>query len=207
MLNNLSFEAIKIHLNLAEIVSDINPEDDVLVTLKATEEFVKTDIIEALSLSDNKQAALQEYLTQAQEYLEKGMSIITFMGQELSLIKLDMNSCAIDKTNTDKLYFDSVNNYDQKNSEQALQESIKNDACASQKRIQYNAKVYLLDKLTFYQGLLQEKYDLISAKQDILISHFDVINDNVLVQLQTINDTLKQYQSRTDDNGLLGIPQ
>jgi hypothetical protein len=194
LLNNLSFEAIKIHLSLGKIISDVNPEGDALVTLKTMEELVKTDIVEALGLSDNKQETLKQYLTQSQEYLGKGISIITFMWQELSFIKLDLNSCTVDKTNTDKLYFDSVNNYDRSSSEQALEESIKNDACASQKRIEYNAKVYLLDKMTFYQGLLQEKYDLISAKQDTLISHFDVISDNVLTELQTINDTLKRYQ-------------
>jgi hypothetical protein len=185
---------IKIHLDIAKILGDINPESDALSALKTTEELVKTDIIQALELSDKKQETLNKYLTQSQEYLEKGKSIIIFMGQELSLIKIELNSCKVDKTNTDKQYFESVNNYDQNSSEQALQESIKNDACASQKRIEYNAKVYLLDKLTFYEGLLQEKYDLISAKQDTLINHFDVISDNVLTELQTINDTLKKYQ-------------
>ena len=73
------------------------------------------------------------------------------MAQELSLIKLDMNSCTVDKTIADKLYFDSINSYDQKTSEQALQDSMANDACASQKRIEYNAQIYLLNKLTFYE--------------------------------------------------------
>jgi hypothetical protein len=194
LLNNLSFEAIKIHLSLAGLTGNINPEGESLDILKNTEDLVKTDIIQALSLSSNKQQTLQAYLTQCEEYLEKGSSLIAFMEQELALLKLDINSCTMDKTLTDKLYFDSVNNYDQATSEQALQESIQNDACISQENVEYNAKSYILNGLTFYEGLLQEKYNLISAKQDMLINHFDVISDNVLTELQTINDTLKKYQ-------------
>ena len=196
MINNLWFEAIQIHLDLANITGEANPEGWELLTLKTIEDLVRTDIIQALSLSTDRQATLQKHLSDSSNAIEQWAGLIAFINQEISLLQLDMNACTVDKNTADKLYFDSVNNYDQTMAQSALQDSIRNDTCASEKRIEYNAKTYLLDKLTFYAGLLQSKYDLVSTKQDMLINHFDVISDTVLQELQQINTALDTYQAQ-----------
>lgn len=120
--------------------------------------------------------------------------LISFLKQELSLLQLDMKACLVDKTIADKAYFDSVNTYDQSGSQQAVRASIASDTCASENRIQSNAKTYLLDKVVFFTSILQQKYNLLFNEQDTLINHFDVMSDAMLQKLNLINETLKSYQ-------------
>lgn len=192
--NNIAFETIKIHLRLANQTNDINPEEDSLATLKQLQELTQTDVIEWLSMATDKQKMLSDYLGQSNIALEKWDTLISFLKQELALLQLDMKACLVDKTIADKAYFDSVNSYDQSGSQQAIQTSIANDTCASENRIQLNAKTYLLNKIVFFTSVLQQKYNLLFKEQDTLISHFNVISDTMLQKLNTINETLKSYQ-------------
>jgi len=61
-----------------------------------------------------------------------------------------MNSCLVDKNISDKAYFDAVDRYDQNIMQLSLAESIQYENCATENRIQYNAKVSIEDKLVFY---------------------------------------------------------
>ena len=137
---------------------------------------------------------LTEYLTQSSTTLQKGDTLISFLKQELALLQLDMRACLVDKSISDQAYFDSVNIYDQSGSQQAIQTSIASDTCASQNRIQSNAKTYLLEKIVFFTSVLQQKYNLLFNNQDTIVNHFDVISDSMLQKLNLINETLKTYQ-------------
>ena len=194
LLNNISFELVKTHLKLANIADNASPEEDMLKTLKTTEDLAKTDILEALRLSNDRQKTLSDYISNCNIALADGESTLMLLQQELSLLKLDMDACQVDKDAADKLYFEWVNNYDQTSATQALDASINNDKCASEKRIESNAKTYILNTLGFYQGMLQAKYDLIFNEQETLVQHSDVIDDATLTKLNTINETLKLYQ-------------
>lgn len=72
------------------------------------------------------------------------------MKQEMSILKSDMNSCMIEKDISDKAYFDAIDRYDQNIMEASLAESIRFENCASENRIQYNAKTSIAQKLVFY---------------------------------------------------------
>ena len=61
-------------------------------------------------------------------------------------------------------------------------------------RIQYNAKASIAEKLVFYLGLLQKKYDVLFAKQEILAKNFEIFRDNILPDLNQINQLLQQYK-------------
>lgn len=192
--NNIAFETIKLHLRLTQITSAINPEEESLSTLKELQDLSATDVIAGLSIATDKQQMLSQYLMQSNTAIEKGNMLISFLRQELSLLQLGMKACLVDKNAADREYFDSINTYDQASSEKALQTSIASDTCASENRIQYNAKVYLLDKIVFFTSVLQQKYTLLFNEQETLINHFDVISDAMLQKLNLINETLKSYQ-------------
>ena len=72
------------------------------------------------------------------------------MKQEMALLKSDMNSCITDKDISDKAYFDAIDRYDQNIMQVSLAESIKFENCASENRINYNAKTSIAQKLVFY---------------------------------------------------------
>lgn len=105
-----------------------------------------------------------------------------------------MEACIKDKDISDKSYFDAIDRYDQNIMNVSLNESIKYETCATENRIQYNAKTSILRKLVFYLGLLQKKYDILFAKQDILTKNFTVFRDNILPDLNQIDDLLQQYK-------------
>lgn len=192
--NNIAFETVKLHLRLTQITSAINPEEESLATLKELQDLSATDVIAGLSIATDKQQMLSQYLIQSSTAIEKGNMLISFLRQELSLLQLGMKACLVDKNTADREYFDSINKYDQSSSDIALQTSIASDTCASENRIQSNAKTYLLNKIVFFTSVLQKKYDLLFNEQETLINHFDVISDAMLQKLNLINETLKSYQ-------------
>ena len=73
-----------------------------------------------------------------------------YMRQEMQILKSDMDACIVDKNTSDKVYFDAIDRYDQNMMKTSLNESIKYENCASENRIQYNAKTSIANKLVFY---------------------------------------------------------
>jgi phage shock protein A len=164
-----------------------------MATIKRLEELTKIDIIELLNISTDKKDALNRYLNDAQENLLKGDSISAYMKQEMNILKEDMQSCLTEKQISDKEYFDAIDRYDQNIMETSLNSSIMHENCVTEKRIQYNAKASIIQKLVFYLGLLQQKYDILFAKQDILTQNFEIFRDKILPDLNQIDELLKQY--------------
>ena len=116
-----------------------------------------------------------------------------YLQQTLPLLKIDLNACISDKNLADTQYFKSINEYNIQDSDLALQQSIISDRCASEKRIQYNAKSYLLSKLIFYTSTLQSKQKLLQDEQDMIINHLDSIKTDILEKLTQINIALQTY--------------
>ncbi len=194
-INELSYIIITLHLGMAG--KNIQGADYVwesLMVTKKLEELSKTNIIEVLSLSIDKEKALTSYLTDCEKELQKWDTLSTYLRQEMNVIKWDMEACIAEKNISDKAYFDAVDRYDQNIMQDALTTSIKYEICAAQNRIQYNAKVSIAQKLVFYLGVLQRKYDVLFKKQEILAKNFDIFRDWILPDLNEIDQLLKQYQ-------------
>lgn len=193
-MDELGYIAIKLHLILAQKdIEIVSYEGDVLTTIKKLEELTKTDIIELLNLSTNKEEALARYLSDTNRELQKWDIISTYIRQEMGILKWDMESCLIEKDISDRAYFDAIERYDQDIMETSLEDSIRYENCVATNRIQYNAKIWILNKLIFYLGLLQKKYDVLFVKQDIVTQNFKIFRDNILSDLEQIDTLLQQY--------------
>lgn len=194
LINELSYTAIKLHMLIAgKDIATINYQGETLETIKRLEELTKTDIITTLDLAKDKEAALTKYLTDCDQELQKGDTISAWLKQEMQMLKSDMDNCLKDKDISDKAYFDAIDRYDQSIMDVSLAESITYEKCATENRIQYNAKIGVERKLVFYLGLLQQKYDVLFQKQDILAKNFTIFRDDILPDLNQIDDLLKQY--------------
>lgn len=195
LMNDLSYTIIKLHLIIAgKDIEAVDYEWETLTTIKRLEELTKTDVIDVINLSTNKQEALIKYLTDCDQELQKWDTIAAYMKQEMNILKWEMEACLVDKNVSDKVYFDAVERYDQSMMEVSLNESIIHETCATEKRIQYNAKTSIAQKLVFYLWLLQKKYDLLFAKQEILAQNFEVFRDKILPDLNQIDALLQQYK-------------
>lgn len=194
LMNEISYDIINIHLFIAgKDTKAINYEWETLTTIKKLEELTKTDVVQLLNLSTNKSEALAKYLSNADQQLQKWDAISAYMKQEMLILKWDMDSCLLEKDISDKAYFDAVERYDQNIMEISLSESITYQNCATENRIQYNAKTNIAAKLVFYLWLLQKKYDVLFAKQEIVAQNFQIFRDNILPDLNEINILLQQY--------------
>ena len=194
IIDEISFDIIRLHIGIAGKEIQNNPYwSETMTVIKNLEELTNTDIIGLLDTSTDKKEALARYLANCQENLQKWESISAYMKQEMVLLKDDMQSCINQKSMSDKQYFDALSNYDQNIMEIALNESIWYEKCATENRIQYNAKVGLAQKLVFYLGLLQKKYDLLFEKQDTITKNFEIFKNNILPDLNKIDALLKQY--------------
>jgi len=194
LMNELSYTIITMHFRIAKKDIEINDYQwETLATIKKLEELTQTNIIEILDISPNKEEALNKYLNECTQNLQKWDTIAVYMRQEMALLKLDMESCLIDKNISDQAYFDAIERYDQDIMETSLIDSIEYETCATENRIQYNAKTGIARKLVFYLGLLQKKYDLLFAKQEILAKNFEIFRDNILPDLNELDQLLQQY--------------
>ncbi len=194
LMNELSYTLIKLHLVIAgKSIETINYEGEILEIIQKLEELTRTDVIELLNMSADKEEALTKYLTECDQNLQKWDIMVTYMKQEMNILKEDMQSCLIEKNISDKVYFDAVDSYDQNMMQAALTDSIKYETCATEKRITYNAQTSILRKLVFYLWVLQKKYDVLFTKQDIVTKNYKIFRDNILTDLNEIDDLLKQY--------------
>lgn len=72
LINELSYKTIEIHMNIAGKNIETNDyEGETLATIKRLEELTKTDIVELLNISTDKQEALAKYLTECDQELQK----------------------------------------------------------------------------------------------------------------------------------------
>lgn len=194
LMNELSYTIIQLHLILAEKGSEMgNYESETLTTIKKLEELTKTDIIGLLDVSSSKEEALAKYLSESNKELQKWDAIAAYIKQEMEIFKGDMQSCIIEKNISDKAYFDAIERYDQDIMETSLTDSIGYENCVAENRIQYNAKIGIMNKLVFYLGVLQKKYDMLFAKQDIVTKNFKIFRDNMLPDLNQIDELIQQY--------------
>ena len=194
LINELSYTIIKLHLTLAgKNIETVNYQGETLATIKRLEELTKTDVVALLNLSTNKEEVLAKYLTECDQELQKWDTISAYMKQEMDILKSDMEACITDKGISDKAYFDAIDRYDQNIMDVSLNVSIKYENCAVENRIQYNAKTSVARKLVFYLWLLQKKYDILFAKQEIVTQNFTIFRDKILPDLNQIDELLKQY--------------
>ncbi|MEI7563079.1 MAG: hypothetical protein WCJ39_05370 [bacterium] len=189
----ISIQAIHQHLFLANISQEIPQQGSLLLHLKTVDLLVQTDILQDMEVSTDKQDTLQKYLQECEKAINESQIDISYLEQTLPLLKIDMNTCISNKNAADTQYFKSINRYDSQESDLVLQQSIANDRCASEKRIQYNAKSYLLSKLSFYTSTLQAKQKLLSDEQDMIINHLESIKTDILQKLTDINAMLQSY--------------
>lgn len=72
LMNELSYNVIRLHLSIAgKDIALSNYEGEALTTIKRLEELTRTDIIEVLNISINKEEALVKYLSDCYQELQK----------------------------------------------------------------------------------------------------------------------------------------
>ena len=106
---------------------------------------------------------------------------------------MDLNTCTTDKQRADSAYFKAINEFNQQDSDQALQQAIESENCIGQNRIHLNAQNYILNKLQFYTSALSAKYKILGDNQDTIIQNTQGLQKETLQKLIDISTSLDTY--------------
>jgi len=101
-----------------------------------------------------------------------------------------MNNCLNDKKLYDKQFLESIRLYDQLYMEDSIAKSIEAQKCASENRINMNAKKILFDRINYHYESLKRKYEYLLSSKHLIINNFDLIKNNNLDELVRIREIL-----------------
>lgn len=162
---------------------DLVPSSEALALLQKIEHLARINIIKSLDLSANKSIELHTYLQDTDKAVRQGDLMVSTLWQELILLKDDIESCLTDKMVADKEYFLSLKEYNTEWINKALEESKKQGKCASDKRIEFNAKTEIYKRLKYYQEILSKKFNYLSIKESLIIQNFDTVKEDITQEL------------------------
>ena len=197
-ISNISYQLILTHIKIGNSRGGIDYlnldiENNILNIMGTAEDLVRTDILQVLKISSNKTKILDNHLNKISKTINEGQFAIMLIQQEIDNQTRDMNNCINEKKVSDQAYFNSINYYDQRAMTTSLQISAVYNACISEARLRINAKTAVLNKLDFYHNLLYTKYSFLTDKRETILKNIDVIDQDLLQELNTINRTLEKY--------------
>ena len=155
---------------------------DVLQDLEA---HTLINIIQHLDMSEEKAQDLENYLKKSKTLLLESDFVISNMQQELLILNTEINDCLTEKNIADQQYFRSLQNHDKNTLAEALEQSQEYGQCAEIKRIELNAQNEILKRLKYYNLVLSQKFDYLSAKESLIIQDFDSIKDDIVEELDS----------------------
>jgi hypothetical protein len=150
--------------------------------------------MDILEFESDKQTVISTYLSSLDRYLIESDFALASLKEEMSLLDYSAKDCLSQKSLSDKQYLDTVQGiYQQTLLDQSLKNSKKYAQCASDARIEYNAKKAIVNKITAYRTVIKIKYDYLSANKDDIVSHYSLIKDDVLQRLINVKRLLEKY--------------
>lgn len=178
----------------ALVVSGNMVNMDYIILLQHLKDVSTYNVLDLLDSEIDKRRVMDRYLATLDSAILRSDFVSSVLKEEMAVLNADMNYCLSSKKESDANYVDSVNDvYERQMMDQSLQDSIKYSTCAAEKRVQYNAKKVVLDKLVLYSDILVMKYNYLSKNNDTIVDHYDLIRSDLLENLLSIKRMLEKY--------------
>lgn len=192
---NISIQQIQIWKNNnININNNSWSNSEILDTLSKLKYYTEIDIITLLDISKDQSKTLQKYLSESNNIIEKSDYFIGILEYEIKNNISEFEKCSKEKSLADKNYFQAIEEQNSNEMSIAIDESKSAEVCVYSNRIDANSKQALLNKLSILRETLQSKYDFLYQKQNLILSNFHVIKENVAQELSQITNILNQYQ-------------
>lgn len=137
--------------------------------LRDVSQYSDFDIVSYLKTSIDIDSSLQYVLDHLFQLITKSNTAINALADNMSVFEQTKSECDEQKISSDKNYTLALKDLDAYDMEKYLSESIENDRCASEARINYNAYKKLQSQLVYYRDVLKMKYDyFLEHKYDII---------------------------------------
>lgn len=178
----------------ALVVSGNMVNMDYIILLQHLKDVSTYNVLDLLDSEMDKRGVMDQYLATLDTAILKSDFVSSVLKEEMAVLNADMSYCLTSKKESDANYIDSVNDiYERQLMDQSLQDSIKYGVCAAEKRVQYNAKKIVLDKLNLYADILAMKYSYLSKNNDTIVDHYDLIRSDLLENLLSVKRMLEKY--------------
>jgi len=192
---SLGFTMYRVHMILAlwwEFKSFSNYEYARLIV--SLQDTLTYNILDLLEFELDKWVIIDSYLSTLDKYLMESDIALWNIKEEMSALNYSMQHCLSQKELYDKQYLDSIQYpYQQALLDDSIENSKKYWQCASDSRIEYNAKELLADKISKYRSVINLKYEYLSANRDNIVDHYDLIRTDILERLIIIKNMLEKY--------------
>ncbi len=197
-ITSISYQLILSHIKIGNSnwwldYLNLDTENNILILIGTAEDLVKTDILQSLQITRTPEKLLDSHLQKTQKTISEAKFSIMILEQEIDNQTQIMNACIEEKKLSDITYFKSIDYYNQKTLNTSLQTSAYNNECIAKAKLTINAKWILLNRLFFYNNLLQKKHKFLSDKRTVILKNISVIDQDLLKELYNINTTLEQY--------------
>lgn len=164
---------------------------NLIISLK---DIATYNILDILEFEIDKSKVMDSYLSSLDSYLLQSNIALSNIKEEMSLLDYSVQYCLSQKTISDKQYLDAVQYpYQQFILQEAIEDSKKNAQCASDSKIEYNARKILADKINIYNTIIKIKYDYLSTHKDDIVDNYDLMKGDVLNRLILIKNMLEKY--------------
>lgn len=194
--NELSIELINSHIKFWNHNMDFNENwSTILWTIKNLKYLLTLNVAQEMDMTENKEKYLNDYLNNIAETLHIANQKIDELDTKISEFDSKMQVCLTQKESSDSDFFYSLEINDDLRMQDAVKSSIENWKCIWENRVEVNYRKVLLSTTSYYNTLLQKKYNYIFPKKDIIITHFDLMKDSLLEELFWTRDALlKNYE-------------
>ncbi|AHB41293.1 hypothetical protein P148_SR1C00001G0500 [candidate division SR1 bacterium RAAC1_SR1_1] len=191
----LGFNLYRMHMILAHgSTSDLSSSYEYARLILSLKDITTYNILELLEFEIDKKTVMDDYVSRLDTYLLESDMALSTIKEEMSLLDYSMKHCLSQKIISDKQYLDAVQSpYQQILLQEAIDHSKEYAKCASDAKIDYNAKKVLADKIAAYSSILKIKYDYLSSHNDDIVENYDLMKNDVLERLILIKHMLEKY--------------
>ena len=194
--NTLWYELYKTHMIIAmwaNLHTQSYDDTNVLHVISHMKDLLSWDVMNILSSSYDKRSVLDHYLNDTDITLMQSDFFSNVYKQDMNILQQELDSCSSAKRVSDSNYVNGLDQYDMQYMQDNLKDSLEFGTCMTENRIELNAKKVISDKLVFYADLLQQKYNYLTLKKDLIVDHFDLIWSSILTDLAWIEKALNSY--------------
>lgn len=183
-----------------QVFSRDNVVRDALRLFSTSTTLVTVDILDLVTSSENPEEALQSHIDHTEQTLAQIDTTWKGLYQLAQEHRSLAQECYATKQAGDELFFQAATAGDAALTDAWLEQSVQAAPCYITNRIKANAYAFLADKVVTHQVLLQYRRDILVNNFDTLITHKTYLNEEILVQLTSLNTKLRQVNSTTYDD-------
>ena len=175
----VSFLLLNLHLEIWRGVSDEKWIFFVVDLLNQMKYYADFDVITYLGYTFDVKYSLDSVIFDLSEVLDRWLSVKTELEKNMVWLMQEKLDCDAAKEISDKSFALALKDFDSKNMELYLQQSLDHENCAWEARIYYNVQDKMLSKIDFYYEVLKNKYTYFRSNRDDIIFNYPKILYNL----------------------------